>query len=100
MDILTSTAVSTINWLAASSSPSRAGSAGAPLAKTSLYYVARFYNYWQNSSSRHPTEESYPLDEICYLIALPVRIYSLSFILKIKRVIGTVSSSIRLQCCT
>jgi len=79
MDILTSSAVSTINWLAALSSPSRAGSAGVLLAKTSLYYVTRFYNYWQNSSGRNPTEESYPLDEICYLIALPVRIQGILF---------------------
>ena len=74
MDILTSSAVSAVNWLATWRSPSREGSAGVPLAKASLQYVTRFYNYWQNSSSRNQTEESYSLDEICYLIALPVRI--------------------------
>ena len=69
MDLLTSSAVSTINWLAPSS---RDGGTRVPLAKTSLQYVTRLYNYWQSSSRRNRAEESYPLDEICYFIALPV----------------------------
>ena len=102
MDILTSSAVSAVNWLAASRSPSREGSAGVPLAKTSLQYVTRFYNYWQNSSSRNRTEESYPLGEICYLIALPVRMQVILFsvLIELKEAIREPLEQFPTQCCT
>ena len=70
MDLLTSSAVSTINWLAASNPSSRDGST---VAKTSLQYVTRLYNHLQSSSRGNGAKESYPLDEICYFIAVPVR---------------------------
>ena len=103
MDISTSSAVSAVNWLAASRSPSREGSAGVPLAKTSLQYVTRFYNYWQNSSSRNRTEESYPLDEICYLIVLPVRIQVIipfGVLIELKEAIREPLEQFPTQCCT
>ena len=79
MDLLTSSAVSTINWLVPSSprdATRDGGSTGVPLAKTSLQYVTRFYNYWHSSSRRDRPKESYRLDEICYFIALPVSFYT------------------------
>ena len=73
MDVLTSSAISTVNWFTSNSS-SRDGRVGQPLAKSPVHYITSLYNYWQNNSRRNQVERSSPSsDEICYFVSLPVR---------------------------
>lgn len=79
MDLLASSAISTINWFSSNPS-SRDGRTRHSLAKTPVQYISSLYNHLQSNSKRNRAEESSPLlDEICYLISLPVRNFTAYF---------------------
>lgn len=77
MDVLASSAISTINWFTSSAaSRDGRGVGGALAAKTSLQYITNLYNYWQQQSGSKRNQEvdsSLLSDEICYINSLPVR---------------------------